>query len=575
MAPQLSSAPCRQGSAVAKRARHRSLERALALVGTAALAGAAACAAGAVNKTNPGVLANDRFTPQLPPAASNGADPALPPCPEPTIVRRVKGYVEDTAKKEGKAAPVLDPRVCALANTLSGWDVAAHGDPPDTMLTFLMHYFGLPEPVPHPVLTTVASDNAKDVARRITDAVTNGTMTMVHPLYGLVTTRPKKGETGVSLVMIDAPVALDPVPRRLDLGGRATVTGKVLGGDFQSSAVIVDDVSGAIRLVRAPLAEPFRAEVVCGNEPGDVLVQIRGEQEGAGTVLANFPVTCGDQLATTVQLPPPAPATVDVGAAEKALFDDANEMRRKAGLPPLQWDEGVAKAARAISDGLRDQAEGKPGGTPDVVALLKQNQVVSGIVLENPAQTRSVYDAEQGFRSSPVHRSNILNKDVNHAGVGVAVVPATQNQKQSMIVNEVFVKETPPLDIGAVREKLRAAVEQKRADARAGQLKDDPNLDQIAQQYAEALAANAGQVPQDQLDAITGSLTKAYQGALNLIAGAEADPMVFAEQPKIIAEGKALGVGVAQGFHPVLGKNAPYVVILIATPKPAPRGRRK
>jgi hypothetical protein len=49
------------------------------------------------------------------------------------------------------------------------------------------------------------------------------------------------------------------------------------------------------------------------------------------------------------------------------------------------------------------------------------------------------------------------------------------------------------------------------------------------------------------------------------MGGAKTEPLEFAEEGGAAATGKAMGIGVAQGMNPVLGKNAVYVVILIGT----------
>jgi hypothetical protein len=54
-----------------------------------------------------------------------------------------------------------------------------------------------------------------------------------------------------------------------------------------------------------------------------------------------------------------------------------------------------------------------------------------------------------------------------------------------------------------------------------------------------------------------------------MVTGAKQEPLDFAEEPQIVSSGRSLGVGVAQGRHPVLGRNATYVTIMVGTPRGA------
>ena len=47
------------------------------------------------------------------------------------------------------------------------------------------------------------------------------------------------------------------------------------------------------------------------------------------------------------------------------------------------------------------------------------------------------------------------------------------------------------------------------------------------------------------------------------MGGVKTDPLEFAEEPAIVSDAKAVGVGVAVGSSPQFGKNSTYVVILM------------
>src|SRR4051794_27992246 len=87
---------------------------------------AAACGGGlSGNKRSVGVVENGTFKPGKPPIATYGADPSLT-CPE----RGLNGLVQD----ELGTAAQPDGRLCALAETLLGWE----GDtPPESVASVL------------------------------------------------------------------------------------------------------------------------------------------------------------------------------------------------------------------------------------------------------------------------------------------------------------------------------------------------------------------------------------------------------------------------------------------------------
>jgi|SRR5712691_3623565 len=162
---------------------------------------------------------------------------------------------------------------------------------------------------------------------------------------------------------------------------------------------------------------------------------------------------------------------------------------------------------------------------------------------------------------SPAHRANYLSTEATHVGIGAAARTDSAG-KPSAVVTELFVKELPPLDVAALREKLHAELARKRSDARAAPLRKDAVLEEMAQRYASELAAARGDLPKARDKELIAPLYKRYL-TVNILGGAKSDPIEFAEEPGVLSNGKLIGVGVAQGTHPVLGKNAVYVVIFI------------
>jgi uncharacterized protein YkwD len=109
-------------------------------------------------------------------------------------------------------------------------------------------------------------------------------------------------------------------------------------------------------------------------------------------------------------------------AAERRLLELANRDRMKAGLAPLQKDEGLTRAARehaaamAAQQKLSHQLAGEPSLVHRLAANSKTHLDQTG---ENVAFAGSVDQAQDNLMHSPPHRANLLNAGYNVAGFSV------------------------------------------------------------------------------------------------------------------------------------------------------------
>ena len=545
------------------------------------------CAGMSAGRGAQGKVVDGKFTPAHAPAANYGPDATLV-CPS-TEVMRLMGNEIDRRKVAGKATAQPSGQLCAAAEALLGWP----GDrtPPESVLRFVSWHFGLPAALTRVIVATIPSEDSLDIAPNLAEPVATFMQTALDPRYGVATMRaPKVGQekaardmrsrgeqgsssesfsqaTRVVVVMQDATLDLAPVPRNLAPGGTITVSGKVSAG-IENPKILLCDPQGHLQQPKGTADSAFQTEVKCGDKPGRVLVEIRGEIKGALTTLASFPIGCGSEVPTSAMVPPEGAGSTDLAASEKKLFDLINEERASGGLAPLAADATVAKAARALADSEKQQVQANSGGVAlDPVAKLKEVGFVSPVVLQNPAQARSVEEAQARLSLSAVHRCNMLSSEVTHAGIGVALAPAAKPEDPSYaFVSELFVKELGAVDTESLRGKLRTLLAEKRGAARASKLKEDPTLDEIAQKYAAEIAGAGGNEDKEKTSAIVRPLYSGYR-TVDIIGGAKNDPMEFAEEPGIIKEGKVYGLGVAQGGNAVLGNNAVYVIIIIGTKK--------
>jgi uncharacterized protein YkwD len=559
------------------------VERGAVLAAALALVLCGCAAAAQANRHSPGALGNGTFTPSRPAAAQYGPDPSLS-CPAGGAFKILADDLAAAAKDSGRPAPQPDGRLCAAADTFLGW---SEGEPPpESVSSFVAWHFGVPSATTRVIVVSLQTDDVRVIAEKLLDPVNAFAAGAVAPRFGAATERQRKtairteadstggassrnvtsamNATKVALVMYDAALELEPLPRKLPAGGKARLAGRLQAG-LSNPKVSFADPSGKLT-TQPQQGDAVQADLSCGDKPGPLFVEVRADRNGEPASVARFPVLCGVEEPAGAAVAAPDKRPVETGAAERGILAMMNAERKAAGAPELQWDDAVAGVARAASETSREAS--RPGSTGsgasfDVVARLKQSDVVSALVLVNPAAGLRPEEAQWRLTTTPQHRSNMMNPEATHAGVGVSVLQRPEGPP-IYFVTEILVRELPPVDAQALRGKLRDAVSKKRADARAGAVTSDPILEDVAQKYASAMAAGKGEVPKAQGDAIVGPLYKAYR-TVNIVAGAKLEPLDLAEEPGAVAPGKGVGVGVAQGMNAVLGKNAVYGVIVIGT----------
>jgi uncharacterized protein YkwD len=334
--------------------------------------------------------------------------------------------------------------------------------------------------------------------------------------------------------------------------------------------VLVSDARGKLQQPPGQKSKEFSAPISCGGATGRMAVEIRAEEQGSQRVAADFPVYCGANPPTSVELPPSQPATAaaDTTKDEHAIFDRINQERTGAGLPPLTWDDRVAKVARDVSQNdaqIAVKGSGSPVGQQEIKQRLEQAGVATSVVLENPAQARSAQSAHDRFSISPVHRSNYMSTDATKGGVGV--VAFSLQGSPSVVLTELFVREAVAIDLAALRPKLREGIDKNRAAAGAPPLKDDPTLQKVADEYAKELAASGGNLSNARHSQLVSPLYKTFR-TVDLLSGPQTDPMKIADEKTVLTtKEKLIGIGLAKGNHPSLGKNTVYVAIVFGTKK--------
>jgi uncharacterized protein YkwD len=555
----------------------------------AAIAMAMGCAGLAnANKRSPGKTANGQFTPDAtyPPEANYGPDPKLS-CPR----GGPNGAIEDLLKQQdlkGKKV-IADGRLCAMADTMLGWQADAGELLPEKVRVFISSYFGLPIALPSRafLLQDVDVDMKKpvDIAAGMMGPMVSFAESAKAPRYGFVAERigtsaashavagEVAGKTRVRLIMYDEQVVIDPLPRALPAGGTATLSGHI-EGEVKNLKIQVVDPVGKLKTTEAK-DSTFSAPIACGDHNGKMLVQITGDSDSGEVKLASMPIVCGGQLATFVPVAGKGTAgPVDPAAGEKTIADSINADRSAASLKTLNVSAPLSEIARALAE---KQAAGKGVNSADLTQMLKEKDVTAPSIAESAARASSAEEAYDQLANNPSDRANQMSADMTDIGIGVAKGP-DMGGKPSVIVTMLYVKQLPPADPVEAKAKLYEAIEKKREGAKLEPLKKDPTLESVAQKYADAAAkVPSGQVPKDQESEIMAPLYKASM-VVNQMGGwmpDEANALQFAEQPSIVGKARHVGVGMALGRSDRFGKNSLFILVLVGTKQDAAKPARK
>jgi uncharacterized protein YkwD len=108
--------------------------------------------------------------------------------------------------------------------------------------------------------------------------------------------------------------------------------------------------------------------------------------------------------------------------AEQALFNAVNQERKAHGLPSLKPDPALATAARKHAQRMADQGtvSHQFPGEPNLPARARAAGAHFTWLSENVDQGPNPTAIHQSFMHSPLHRANILDPDMDSAGIAIA-----------------------------------------------------------------------------------------------------------------------------------------------------------
>jgi uncharacterized protein YkwD len=504
------------------------------------------------------------------PAARYGDPPPQTPAHAQTLEARIAELTAEMARKERREPPRRDVRLDAAMSEIVRL-IPDRGSPPNELVQGALWVHGLVEPPPHLVLATMGTGEEREFLNELRGQLPALLAAGRYARIG-VGLAPVRGGARVLVALQESFLELEPVPRALPNGGPAPLRAR-LRAAFVRPEVFVTAPDGRVERLpaggeRARIAATFR----CGPARGRYQIELTGEDRFGSTVLANFPVYCGTAAPATAQGAAPPVAARDepfstVAAAEKQVWQLVNRDRAQAGLQPLAWDAKLADIARAhsadmLAHGFFGHVSPTTGSASD---RTRRAGVDAMLVLENVARAFSAGEAERGLMNSPGHRANILSREATRVGVGIVADEAGGTRE--LLVTQVFVR--PPERLEAhTGDELKRAIASLRATRRLTPLKDDAELDQLAQATARDLARGV-------LDAAGGSKRveaalsaeahrwKAVRTGFAVVGGAS--QVVDSLKDSLSDAGMThLGLGLAEGRRRE-GGTATFAVIVLAT----------
>ncbi len=133
------------------------------------------------------------------------------------------------------------------------------------------------------------------------------------------------------------------------------------------------------------------------------------------------PIRAAEPQSTSSGSSSPQESKPELRGAAEQLFALGNQARATAGVAPLAWDPALAEAALAHC--RRMAAEGpiahRYGGEPALATRAAQAGAHFSLIEENVAVGASPDQIHQAWMQSPGHRENLLNPQVDRAGIAV------------------------------------------------------------------------------------------------------------------------------------------------------------
>ncbi len=362
--------------------------------------------------------------------------------------------------------------------------------PPQSAFDLLVSRLGLPEPLPH-ILVTQARD-----APRLANVVSSRLATIFdladYTHIGGVAEREEYGVV-VVIVLSRRHLEIAPVARSLSGPGRIELRGRLLGA-YAKPELAHALPDGETRFEALGRGPDFRATVDLA-EAGRHRLEIVAQGPDGPNVIANFPIFVGVPVDESVEAAAAAPAkrAVPPDDAQQRLFELVNAERVKAGLGALTFDPGLSAVALKHSEDMRANdfvAHVSPTAGTSEERLLEAG-IITDRASENVGKGYAPDEIHEGFMNSPGHRAAILRPDVTHVGIGVAT--KKESDRTTYLVTELFIRRIPQLGPEA-EAVFRAELDRLRAAGGAPALEEDPGAQSIRRRGGARIPRERGAI---------------------------------------------------------------------------------
>jgi uncharacterized protein YkwD len=337
---------------------------------------------------------------------------------------QVAAEVQRAAAAVRAPVPLRDGRLDLVATDIARTTVAKRL-PSFDAIAFLVHHYGMVEPEPYLVMMRGSPQAEVSLLDDLRKQVPGVFKTDDWRRIGVGV---KRGADELIVVLALQPQNLElrAVPRRLPSRGTVTLVGRLLGRFVRPSVLLAVPRGGVRNLVLSARKGHFEFTLACDSGDGAYQLEIEGDDGHGPGVLANFPLYCGvEPPARVAATPNQVTRPQDATEAERELLALLNRDRAAAGLRALQSDARLQGIARGHSREMARTGEvvhvsDKSGSAVDRVRAAHVSPVPRTLA-ENVGRAFSAAEVEQGFMGSPGHRANVLNPNMTHVGIGVAV----------------------------------------------------------------------------------------------------------------------------------------------------------
>lgn len=435
-----------------------------------------------------------------------------------------------------------DGRLARLAEWFAGVTQRVGGSPPLEAIDFATRHLGMIEPLPA-LLVTVQREDGWDP-----------------PLESLFEHAPRNiryNRVGVAVLGFGsarvAGVALSAshvdtsfVPRTVPAGSVTWFEGE-LDAEYHHPELALTLPDGSTRRVPLGAGKSFSTKLDFATA-GKSQVELLATGPSGLEVVANFPVYVGTTPPKSVVLQREPPENAE--AAVATLRELLNAERRKAGLPPLQFDPHLSEVAEAHSADMAEQRffghESPTRGDP--VRRARRAGLPIKQLGENVGRGPTARDLHHLLMGSPGHRANILKPEFTHVGIGV--VADDSAGERVLLATQLFAtvaRRLPPKQFNA---ELLQIVNRSRSARHEPPLALDAELERVA--CARSAAPTGGS-----------EFTTVVNGAL--------EPEDAAKEPSLYAPAvRRVGICVTPGDPNQVAAHT-VVIVVSASEYPEPR----